>query len=129
MNLYPHDINSGNSWIEKGISKHKHDFTIPYIYEQQLRIKPDRDNEYQINYYDVFMCKKCHSFVINDKKDGWYGHIATSFSNEDNTLTKEQNSLPHIVGMHYNRYCNIGYVNKLYFPDGTSWEKNKKDGE
>ena len=44
MNLYPHDINSGNSWIEKGISKHKHDFTIPYIYEQQLRIKPDRDN-------------------------------------------------------------------------------------
>ena len=126
MKYTPHELKKSDAWLEKGISKHEHDFTIPCIYEQRMCVKPNRESEYQANYYEVNMCNKCHSFVVNNKHDGWAGHIGSSFSNEkDNNLPKEYNSLPRIIGIQYCKYCNIKYANILYFPDSTSWKKEK----
>ena len=124
MKYTPHELKMMDKWIEKGITKHKHDFSVRCVYEQRLEVKPNRDNVYHIKYYDVLMCNACHSFVTNDKKDGWGGYIGGSFSNEKtNPLKEEYRNLPRIIGSNYNGWCNISHASVIYFPDGTIWRK------
>ena len=119
-------MDDNETWFEKNVHKHKHDFSKPGIYEQRLVIKPNRDTNYQIRYYSIFMCTECHSFKVNNLHDGWGGNIGNNFSkDEKEVFTEEQLKLPRIIGINYNRFCNVNYADEIIFPDNTIWKKEK----
>ena len=95
-----HDI-----WKEKSIERHKHDFQIPYVYEQRMIVKPHNTN-YHTYYYLISMCTKCHSFKV-----------------EPDWIKPDDYPYEHVIGVHYNSFTNVGSVDELYFPDNTTWKK------
>lgn len=53
-----------NIWNDKLVLKHEHDFSIPAILETKYIGKLAFGPKYGINYREVLMCNKCHSFSI-----------------------------------------------------------------
>ena len=112
-----------DSWIEKNVAKHKHDFSIPCIYEKRQVNKPKTNTRYQIIYMSVFMCSKCHSFRYIKKPDSVF-KIGFSLDKES-VLSEEERKKPRIIGIEYSTYIDASSVDELYFPDNTTWKKEK----
>ena len=115
-----------DSWQEKSLSKHNHNFCIPAILETKYMGKFAYGPRYGIKYQEVLMCNKCHSFKIFPNKGNiFYSDILDNEYNIDNYLSKEQQELPLIKGIkNKSRFDNIIYNDELYFPDGFIYKKD-----
>jgi hypothetical protein len=112
-------------WQEKLSLKHNHDFSIPAILETKYIGKLAFGPKFGINYREVLMCNKCHSFKICPNKGYILNtNILDNEYNIDKFLSKEQQKLPLIKGIRDKSGIeNIEYIDELHFPDGYVFKR------
>ena len=82
-------------------------------------------NKYFINYYNVVMCNKCHSFKMMSERENVEGHIISRLNSNTKALTQSQRELPRIIAIRNSNMHGLWHIEKIYFPDRTIWEKTK----
>lgn len=116
-----------DTWFDKSIEKHNHDFSIECILESRKRDMLSRVNNYQIIYQKALMCSKCHTFTVSkDYISNRFFEITTKFDEaKGKILSEEQEKLPRIIGISDSKFFNDVQFKEIIFPDGAKYERDK----
>lgn len=111
-----------DTWIDKEVEKHKHEYIINCILEEKELGKNMQGPLYFTHYDNVLMCNKCHSFI----RDSFIGFKLNKDTSGNIELTEEQKKLPRIIATNNTNITRYKYIDELIFPDNYKWIKHKK---
>lgn len=74
-------IKRDTEWIEKGIERHKHEYTMNYLLKE---IAPSG----KVKYYNIMKCNKCKSFKSIGEKENVSGVILRELNDKEMVMPK-----------------------------------------